>query len=88
MFILLNYIYNLDKQVYESNIDSRCKFNVSQNAMTSVGIGLFTLTNTQVINQYNIVQIEDLSKDNDLQIKYNDNETLISVVEGILKLNL
>ena len=69
--------------MYESNIDSTCKFNVSQNAMTAVGIGLFTLTNTDVINQYNVLQIEDLSKDDDLQIKYNDDETLISVVEGI-----
>ena len=48
----MSHTYYLDKHVYESNIDSRCKFNVSQNAMASVGIGLFTLTNTEVKNQY------------------------------------
>ena len=70
--------------MYEANIAAKCKYNVSQNAMTGVGPCLLTLTNTDLINQYNVEQIQDLSKELAyFENSYNDEETLVAVVKGI-----
>ena len=56
-------------------------YNVSQNEITVVGSGLFTLENPDIMQQFNFDQIRDLSK-KDVKYDFNNDETLMINVKS------
>ena len=82
-FSLKNYLVfcYLDKEVFHSHTNTACVYNVSQNEITVVGSGLFTLENPDIMQQFNFDQIRDLSK-KDVKYDFNNDETLMINVKS------